>query len=73
MRSFVIFGNSKVFDRFKVWDIKDIKSKYPQTEVSSEIYLIDVKSSGRVIQQGCVIIAEDELDALNKYARLKDG
>jgi len=73
MKSFVVFANSKVFSKLKVWDIKDIKSKYPQSQVSGMIFLIDVKSSGRVIQQGIVINAEDELEALDKYDRLKNG
>ena len=73
MRSFVVFGKSNVFSKLKVWDIKDIKAKYPQTEVVGDIYLINVKSSGRVIQQGIMLNAENELEALEQDRRLRDG
>ena len=73
MKSFVVFDKNNVFSKFKAWELKDIKGKYPQTEVVGDIYLVNVKASGRVIQQGILLNAEDELEAIEHYRRLKNG
>ena len=71
---YVMFEDSKVFNKNKVWDIKDIKSKYPNTMVESAgVFFITVKADGKELQRGFMIDGDSEYEALSKYMRLKDG
>ena len=74
MAKYIIFKDSKVFNKDKLWDIKDVKNKYPQTIVEpAGVFFIKVKASGKEIQGGLMIDGDSEYEVLSKYMRLKDG
>lgn len=67
MRSFVIFKDSVVFSKNKIWDIKDIKHKCPETEVEPMfIAYVDVVFGHKKLQKGIIINAENEAEALER-------
>ena len=72
---YVIFTDNKVFNDNKLWDIQDIKHKYPHTNIEMvNASLINVTSpNGKVLQRGMMISADSEVDALRKYTELRNG
>ena len=73
MRSFVIFNNSVIFSKNKVWDIKDIKHKCPETEIEPiMIGCVDVVFGHKKMQKGLMFMAEDEGEALKRLEEWKD-
>jgi len=70
VRSFVIFKDSVIFDKKKIWDIKDIKHKCKDTTVEPLfIGCVDVVFGGKKLQQGLMIQAENEGEALTGLNR----
>ncbi len=72
---YVIFKKSEVFDSNRLWTMEQILHKYPRT--TSELVYIDhimVRAEdGRAIQEGMMIEANDEEDAIKKYRRVLNG
>ena len=72
---YVIFKKSEVFNHTKLWTMEQIIHKFPRT--TSEIVYIDhitVRASdGRALQEGMMIEAKDEEDAIKKYRRVLNG
>jgi len=71
---YIIFKHHKVFNPIKIWDIKEIKHKYPNTEIGPSVTFAKVfvkANNGKVIQEG-TIIEGDELEALETYINLKE-
>jgi len=67
LKSFVIFKDTVVFDKNKIWDIKDVKRKCPKTEVEPIFpAYVDVVFGGKKLQKGVMILAEDEHDAIQR-------
>ena len=67
MRSFVIFKDSVIFSKNKIWDIRDIKHKCPDTEVEPMFLgYVDVVFGHKKLQKGIIINAENEADALER-------
>jgi len=71
---FIFFKKSNYFSRDKIWDIKDIKRKYPKTEVSEIVSFARVYvkvNNGKVIQKG-IMVSGDEEEALNNYLNMRE-
>ena len=72
---YVIFTDNKVFNENKLWDIQEVKHKYPHTNVELvNASIINVLSpGGKILQKGIMISADSEVDALRKYTELRNG
>jgi hypothetical protein len=71
---YIFFKKSEYFDKNKIWHIKDIKHKYPKTEVGEIITFAKVYvkvNNGKTIQKG-IMISGDEETALNNYLNMKE-
>jgi len=71
---FVFFKNSEYFDKNKIWNIKDLKRKFPETEISEPVMYAKVYikvNNGKTIQVG-TIISGDEETVLNNYLNLRE-
>jgi hypothetical protein len=67
MRSFVIFKDTVVFNKEKVWDIREVKHKCPKTEIRPMfVGYVDVVFGDKKLQKGLLINAENEHDALER-------
>jgi len=71
---YVIFQDNKVFNDSKLWDIQDVKQKYPHSEVELvNAAFVRVKApNGKELQNGLMVSADSEYDALRIYTRLKN-
>ena len=73
MRSFVIFKDSVIFSKNKIWDIKDVKHKCPNTEVEPMfVGYVDVVFGHKKLQRGIMINAKDEHEAIKRLKEWKD-
>ena len=71
---YVIFKNSEYFDSKKIWDVKDVKRKMPNTEVSEVISFAKVYvkvDNGKLIQEG-IMISGDEEQVLYNYLNMRE-
>jgi hypothetical protein len=71
---YVIFADSKMFSNSKLWDITDIKQKFPHTELEIvNASFVKVKApNGVELQKGLMVSADSEYDALRIYTGLKN-
>lgn len=70
----VIFKDSRVFDKKKIWTIAELKHKYPKLEVGEIITYAKVyikANNGKVLQIG-TLLKGDEGEALDTYLNLKE-
>jgi len=71
---FVFFKKSNYFDKNKIWDIKDLKRKYPKSEVGEIVMFAKVYikvNNGKTIQIG-TMVSGDEETALSNYLNLRE-
>ena len=73
MRNFIIFQDSKVFNKEQVWDEKVVLHKYNDYEIEDiTMSIIKIKARKKTLQTGIIITAENKIEALEKYLKMKD-
>ncbi|MHA2039693.1 MAG: hypothetical protein ACW98X_25020 [Promethearchaeota archaeon] len=71
---YILFKDDRVFNKSKIWDIKEIKHKYPKSEIGEIVTFAKVyikANNGKTLQTG-TIIKGDEEEALYTYLNLKE-
>ena len=73
MKNFVFFNNNKMFDSRKIWRVENIISRFRKSEVDLfQFGTIKVKTNtDKEIQDGVIISAENEVDAIDKFENIK--
>jgi len=69
---FVVFEDSKVFNKAKLWDIGDIKHKFPMSTVEYKpMAIVRVLSNdGKILQKG-YMFEGDGGEVLEQYEQVK--
>ena len=72
---YVIFQDSRAFNADRLWEISDVKIKYPHSkiEIVNAAFVTVTAPDGKELQEGVMISADSEYDALRKYTGLRDG
>ena len=71
---FVFFKKSNYFNKDHVWNIAEIKRKFPKTEVGEVVTFANVyvkANNGKVIQKGIMISGKDE-KAVDNYLFMRE-
>ena len=73
MRSFVFFKDNILFSPKKIWRIEHIISKFKKTKVDLfQFGTVKVMTNtDKQIQEGIIITAKDEVDAVDIYENIK--
>ena len=71
----VMFLDDKMFQSGKLWDIQDVKQKFPHSELELvNAAFVTVKApDGKVLQNGVMVSGDSEYDIMRKYMGLRDG